>query len=118
MDRTDERRTDEGTGVIGWLLEHERSLWILALACYGVGDTITTGLGLASGGATEIGPVVGPLVDRFGSVGLVVAKSSTMAVFYGLWRVLTTPGRVAIPLALAVVGAAVTGWNVSVLLAG
>lgn len=101
---------------LSWLGDRERTLWFLAIALYGVGDGLTTAIGLWAVGATEVGPVVGPMVSVFGIVGLFLAKVLTVAVFYLVWYVLTSPARVAIPLAIAVVGALVTGWNAGVIL--
>ncbi|AGB15560.1 hypothetical protein Halru_0940 [Halovivax ruber XH-70] len=103
---------------VAWLRGHERTLWVIALCFYGVGDAITTGIGLWGVEAVEVGPVVAPLVERYGPVGLLAAKGATLAAFYGLWRAISTPKRVAIPFALAVVGTAVTGWNVGVVSTG
>ncbi|ELZ12740.1 hypothetical protein C479_03855 [Halovivax asiaticus JCM 14624] len=103
---------------IAWLRAHERTLWVIAILFYGVGDTITTGLGLWGTEAMEIGPIVAPLVDWHGPVGLLVVKVTTLSGFYVLWHVMSTPKRVAIPFALAFVGTVVTGWNVAIVSTG
>ncbi|WP_247731478.1 hypothetical protein [Halovivax limisalsi] len=100
---------------LSWLGDRERALWLLAISLYGVGDGLTTAIGLWTVGATEVGPVVGPMVASFGTAGLFLAKTVTIALFYLVWYVLASPARVAIPLAIAVVGAMVTGWNAGVI---
>lgn len=96
--------------------DRAKLLWIAAVLLYGVGDTATTFWGLSTGGVAEAGPIARPLIDAYGPVALVGIKVVVFVSFYAAWRVLETPGRVAIPLALAVVGAAVTGWNTTVVL--
>lgn len=89
----------------------QRLLWVAAVVLYGVGDTATTFWGLSTGGIAEAGPVAAPLIDAYGRYALIVIKAVTVGGFYLLWRTVRTPGRVAVPLALATVGAGVTAWN-------
>ncbi|MCL9816836.1 hypothetical protein [Natronocalculus amylovorans] len=96
---------------IASLIPHERALWLCAIVFYGIGDTVTTMWGLSTGGVAEIGPIVGPLVDGYGTLGLFTAKIGSFVVFFGVWKLLWLPLRLAIPLALSVVGVGVTVWN-------
>lgn len=100
------------------LERHSRLLWWLGIGFYGVGDTLTTVAGLWAGRGVEAGPVVGTAMQQFGLPGLFLVKVAALAGFYLAWRVVRSPGRVGIPLALAVVGVAVTGWNGVVLFSG
>ncbi|MUV85872.1 hypothetical protein GJ631_04615 [Natronomonas sp. CBA1123] len=93
----------------------ERPLWVAAVLLYGIGDTATTFWGLSVGGAAEAGPVAGPFIHAYGPVALLGLKAVVFTLFYLVWRVLRTPGRTAVPLALAVVGGLVTTWNLLVL---
>jgi hypothetical protein len=95
---------------------HERWLWAAALVAYGVGDTVTTMVGVASGKAAEAGPLAGPIVEAFGLGGLIALKIAVLVAFYAIYLLARTPGRVAVPLALALVGGVVTVWNLLVLL--
>jgi len=95
----------------GWLRAHQPALWVVALLLYGVGDLVTTTVGLGQQGIVEIGPVAGPVVDAYGTRGLVVLKSGTLAASYAVWRLVPQPHRVGIPLGLVGVGLAVTSWN-------
>lgn len=97
------------------LADAEGPLWIAALLLYGLGDTATTFWGLSTSGAAEAGPIAGPVIHAFGPVALVGIKAVVFTLFYLSWRVLRTPGRAAVPLALAVVGGLVTTWNLLVL---
>lgn len=83
---------------------------------YGIGDTLTTLGGLWYTNAAEIGPVAGPLMSAHGTWGLVLVKVLFIAIAAGVWYRLSRPTRVAIPLALTIVGTAVTVWNVFVIL--
>ncbi len=97
---------------------HERLVWLVALVTYGIGDTITTLLGLRVDAVSEAGPVMGPVIEAYGPVGLVFAKLAMFVAFGAVWRLVRPPGRVAVPLALAIVGVVVTGWNAVVILIG
>jgi hypothetical protein len=96
------------------LTEYEGTVWVLAVLAYGVGDTLTTYVGLRSGRAAEAGPLAAPLVEGYGIFGLVVLKLVTLGLFYAAWRVARPPARFAVPLAVAVVGVGVTAWNLAV----
>ncbi|WP_253738570.1 hypothetical protein [Halohasta salina] len=87
------------------------ALWVVAVAFFGVGDLTTTAVGLQFPGVVEAGPVVGPVVDRYGIAGIGLVKCLVLAGSYGLWRAVPTPHRLGVPLGLAVVGVGVTGWN-------
>jgi hypothetical protein len=97
------------------LADAERPLWVAAVLLYGVGDTATTFWGLSAGGAAEAGPIAGAFIHAYGPVALLGLKAVVFTLFYLAWRVLRTPGRTAVPLALAVVGGLVTAWNLLVL---
>ena len=101
-------------GPFALLASRQQLVWAAAILLYGVGDTATTFWGLTTGGIAEAGPVAAPLIETYGRLSLLVVKAATFSAFYLLWRVVRTPGRVAVPLALATVGALVTVWNVLV----
>jgi hypothetical protein len=101
-------------GSMGRLQRLQPALWVVAIAFYGVGDLVTTAIGLRISGIVEAGPLVGPLVDRYGVVSLFVLKLGTLAASYGIWQLIPTPHRTGVPLGLAVLGVAVTGWNIVV----
>lgn len=86
-------------------------LWVVAVAFYGVGDLVTTVIGIRMSGVVEIGPVAGPMLAEYGVEGLLVLKILTIAGGYGVWQLLPAPHRTGVPLGLAVVGMGVTGWN-------
>jgi hypothetical protein len=101
--------------VVTRLAGHQRTWWLLALASYGLGDLATTLVGLAAGRGNEAGPLAASLLGRFGLLGIVLLKLASLLGFYVLWVVAPEPGRVAVPLALSVVGIGVTAWNFWVL---
>ena len=105
------------SSVVEWLVDRERTLWLIAVLTYGVGDTTTTIWGLSVVGVAETGPIVAPLVDAYGLVGLLAAKVGSLCGFAAIWWVLWSPPRSAVPLALSVVGIAVTGWNLVTIVA-
>lgn len=97
-----------------WLLtfrESQQTLWVLAVLSYGIGDTVTTAIGLEMSETAEAGPVAATFVDTAGIGGLLTLK----LIFFGVsvlgWYVIQSPSRVAIPLAIAFAGVLVTAWN-------
>lgn len=102
-------------GVLSWLGERATGLWLAAVLLYGVGDTVATLYGLSTPNVAEGGPVAGPALSAFGAPGLVGLKIAVLGGFYLVWRAVRTPGRVALPLALALTGAVVTAWNLVVI---
>lgn len=90
-------------------------LWGAAVLLYGVGDTVATLWGLSVSNVAEAGPVAGPVMAAHGEVALLAVKAVVIGGFYLVWRLVRTPSRVALPLALSVVGAAVTTWNLVVI---
>ena len=99
----------------GPLRAMESWLWVVAVVFYGVGDSVTTYVGLNSSDVAEAGPVAVHLLDGGGIGALVVLKLALFVTCFGVWRVARTPGRIAIPLALAVTGLLVTTWNAAVI---
>ena len=97
------------------LLNRQRDVWLLAFLLYGVGDAATTMTGLTTAGVAEAGPVAIRLLAAFGPLGFLLQKMLLFAGALAIWSLVRTPGRVAVPLALAVAGALVTGWNLFVL---
>lgn len=110
--------TVESEDAFDWLTPRRQLwLWVLALLLYGVGDTATTIVGVETGHVAEAGPIASGVIARYGGNAMVALKVVVFGGFYAAWRWLDTPGRVAIPTALSLVGAVVTGWNALVLLA-
>lgn len=112
-----ERQRVPASSAIAVALDNQRLLWLLAVLFYGVGDTITTTIGLLwVEDAAEIGPVALVAIDAAGIPGLLGLKIVFFAACFGLFYLLPSPARVAIPLALAVMGVLVTTWNTVVIL--
>ena len=91
-------------------------LWVIAVLSFGVGDVVTTGIGLGVPGVTEVGPVVASYVGWHPFAAIVGVK---LVVFGGallLWMSVPRPHRVGVPLGLFLVGTVVTVWNASVLI--
>jgi hypothetical protein len=93
----------------------DREVWIAAIILYGIGDTLTTLWGLSTGGVAEAGPVAKPLIEAYGQYMLLVIKAAIFPLFYLVWRSIRTPGRIAVPFALVLVGGTVTVWNLFVI---
>lgn len=102
-------------GPLDLLSVRNRQVWLAAIVLYGVGDTVTTFWGLSVGGVAEAGPIAAPIIEAYGRAALLPIKAIVFGGFYVAWRALRSPGRVAVPLALAAVGGVVTTWNVVVI---
>jgi hypothetical protein len=90
-------------------------LWLVAVLCFGVGDVVTTSIGLGLAGVVEAHPVAGSLF-QYPPLGVMVAlKSVVFGVCYALWAWTPRPHCLGVPLGLALVGVLVTAWNLHVL---
>jgi hypothetical protein len=91
-------------------------LWSVAVLGFGVGDVVTTAVGLQVVGVVELNPLVAGLF-RSSILGTMVAlKLFVLCVAYLLCRRLPRGTAVGIPLGLAVLGVFVTVWNFHVVL--
>jgi len=90
-------------------------LWVVGLLCFGVGDVVTTSVGLRAEHVTEVGPLVRPVVEHYHVPGLVGLKLAVFGVCYLLYRLLPSPQNAGIPLGLATFGTIVVLWNLFVL---
>jgi len=78
------------TGFGGWLRGPQSLLWLAAVMLYGIGDLLTTTVGLRQRDIVEVGPVAAPVVAQYGTVGLVVLKCWLLLGSYLLWRAIPT----------------------------
>jgi len=99
---------------VGIVVTAETRLWLLAVLFFGVGDTVTTAVGLGLPGVREVG-LFRSVITTHGLVAIVGLKLATFAVCYLLWRAVPRPHAVGVPLGLVLLGVPVTGWNVVVL---
>ena len=92
-------------------------LWLAAVATFGVGDLLTTGVGLSHPRIVEAGPVPELFPRQHGLPGLVGLKVLVFGTLFALWTRLPEPHRVGVPLAIALVGVVVVVWNTLVIAA-
>lgn len=92
-------------------------LWAVAVLFFGVGDLVTTTVGLESRYVAEVGPVVAPIIAEHGYLAMLLLKLLAFGVCYLMYRLVPSPHRVGVPLGLATLGVLVSGWNVVVLYA-
>lgn len=90
-------------------------LWLTAIAFFGIGDVLTTSIGLGMDGIREAGPVTSLLIEEYGLPSMVAAKAGILCGSYALWTFAPRPTRVGIPLGLAVLGIVVVWWNLFVI---
>jgi hypothetical protein len=100
------------------LIEPPSRMWLLAVVFFGIGDVVTTVVGLTVGSSAEANPVVAMLVQQYGIVVLLPLKAALLGTVYALWKWLPLPYPAVVPFALAVLGVGVTVWNTGIILTG
>ena len=66
-------------------------------------------------GVIESSPVAAPLIRQYGPASMIVLKLAAFGVCYGLWKLARRPYRGGVPFGLAILGVALTAWNLHVL---
>lgn len=94
----------------------DAQLWLIAVLFFGVGDVVTTSLGLWLPGVTETHPVAAYFFQHSVLGGMVVLKGIALGSCYLLWRLTPHPHCVGVPLGLVVLGVVITVWNAHILL--
>lgn len=108
---------DHSTGVtsIDLLVGLTPWLWVTSLVFFGLGDLLTTVVGLQTRMVVEVSPLVAEAVSVHGLGVLPSLKLAAFGLCFLLWKVVPRPHNVGVPLALAVIGVGVTLWNLVVL---
>ena len=96
----------------------ERSLWIVALLLFGVGDLVTTVYFIVEAGAVETHPIGGPAIDLLGFWALVPLKAIAVVICYGLYRLAPREYAVGVPIGLILLGGYLSAWNTIISLTG
>lgn len=91
-------------------------LWLLAVVSFGVGDVVTTIVGLRMGGVSELNPVAAYFFQYSPVGALLVLKSIAFGIGYLFWVWTPRPHCLGAPLGLITVGVPVTAWNLHTLL--
>lgn len=97
------------------LLRNETRLWALTVAFFVLGDVATTSVGVTLPGVVELGPVLAQFTVPYLYVVMVALKAAVAVSCYLVWRAMPEPYCAGIPLGLAAVGVAATGWNLVVI---
>lgn len=91
-------------------------LWGSAIALYGVGDIVTTLMGLQTAGVNEAHPVSASILGAYGPAGMVATKAVVIGV--AMWaskNVVPREWAVGVPVGLSALGALIVMNNLSVL---
>lgn len=104
----------ETPGVVRRLQLAQPWLWVIAVLAFGIGDVVTTTIGLGMDSVHEAGPLTSLFVDRYGLASMVVVKTAVLVAFYGCWKITPRDYRVGIPLGLTILGLVVVWWNLLV----
>jgi len=89
---------------------------VIAVLFFGLGDLVTTLIGLRVAGVAEANPVVTRLSQQPTLGAIVVLKTIVFGTCYLLWKHIPQPHCGGVPLSLATVGVLVTTWNLHILL--
>lgn len=104
----------ENPGSIERLRFAQPLLWSIAIVFFGIGDVVTTSIGLSMAAVHEAGPVTSLFLDKYGLLAMVAVKLAVLSGFYLLWRLAPNRYRVGVPLGLALLGVVVVWWNLFV----
>ncbi|MEF8822417.1 MAG: hypothetical protein V5A52_09075 [Halovenus sp.] len=96
-------------------MDREQLLWVTAILFFGIGDLVTTSIGIQASHVSETGTLQEPLLRQFGLVSVPGLKLAVFAGFFACWRLIPRPHNLGVPLALTTVGALVTVWNAVVI---
>lgn len=105
------------SSVIDYLAGLTPHFWSVTIVFFGVGDLITTRIGLSIDRVIETGPIAAIAYQQFGLVSMVPLKFAVLVGAYIAWLHVPAPHNIGIPLGLAVLGVLVTLWNLSILFA-
>lgn len=105
-------RTEPSETIGGF--QSQSLLWLIAIVFFGIGDTVTTGIGLSMDAVHEAGPLTSVFLAQYGLVSMVAVKIAVLGSFYILWRLTPRHYRVGVPLGLAILGVVVVWWNLLV----
>ncbi|MFW5937465.1 MAG: hypothetical protein ACOCSN_00855 [Halanaeroarchaeum sp.] len=92
----------------------DRWAWLFVVVFFVGGDLVTTGLGLQVHGVVEQNPMLAPILAEHGLAAMVVLKGLVVGGGYVFYRSVPHPHGLGVPIGFAVVGVAVTGWNLFV----
>ena len=90
-------------------------LWAVGVLFFGIGDVVTTYIGLGLDGVSEQHPIGVLLLDQYGLIAMVGLKLLAFCGFFVLWRYARRPYSLGVPLGLALLGAAITAWNLHII---
>lgn len=94
----------------------DAQLWLIAVLFFGIGDVVTTSLGLWVAGVIEMHPIAAYAFQHSVFWAMTVLKGIALASCYLLWKLTPRPYCVGVPLGLVILGVLITAWNFHVLL--
>lgn len=98
------------------LEDAELQLWAVGILAFGIGDMVTTIVGIRFRNLVEVGILTSPILDAYGLHAIVALKLLAFGLCLAMWKVVPAPYRVGVPLGIAVFGILVTLWNTLMIL--
>jgi len=89
-------------------------LWTTAVIGFGIGDVVTTVVGLALVGVVEANPLARPVIRELGVFAMISLKVLVFGLAAVAWRWTPHPYSEGIPIGLATLGVTLSVWNVTV----
>jgi uncharacterized membrane protein len=97
---------------------HEGMIWYVAFLTWGVGDIVTTHIGLQEQGIVESNPIAEAIYDAAGTPGMMIVKLLLLLIALEIYRVHPDDYRKGIPIGFALLGIVIVINNVLVLTDG
>lgn len=94
-----------------------RIIWIVAVATFVFGDSLTTWYGIERVGLIEYNPAAKSILGQ-GYLYMVAVKLGITIGAYVAYKIVWKSVRIGIPLGLAALGVAVTAWNIGLIVVG
>lgn len=92
-----------------------RNLWLVAILTFGIGDVVTTSVGLRHQGVHELHPISERILGVAGPAGMVATKLLLFILAYAAYRASPRDVRIGIPIGLVLLGSLVVVNNLRVI---
>lgn len=94
------------------MTSREKWLWIIAIALFGIGDTILTLYAVNNGIFDEWNPFIAPVFAVTSPyISLPILKLIDIAIGWFMWIKISKQNRIGVPIGFIVVGLVTTVWN-------
>ncbi|AAQ13728.1 hypothetical protein [His 1 virus] len=89
--------------------------WHSAIATFGIGDTVTTIIGLSMAGIYEANPAANTILGELGLFGIIAAKVLYFGLMYIIVKSMPEHSRKYGPITITVLGTLICLWNIAII---